>query len=68
MKDSLLISRSKIEAFNEKNPVGSSVILIKDFGEKFKTKVRHPATITSSGGAVAWLENVSGYWLLERVI
>ena len=60
--------QSKCDAFNEKNPVGSSVTVIKDLGERVETKVRYPAQILSGHTAVVWLEDISGCYDLDRVV
>ena len=68
MGDSQEVMQSKCDAFNENNPPGTPVTVIKDFGEKFKTKVKHPAQILSGHTAVVWLEDISGAYILDRVI
>lgn len=66
--DSQEVMQGKVEAFNERNPVGSSVTVVKDLGEKVETKVKHPAQILSGHTAVVWLEGISGCYCLDRVI
>ena len=68
MKQSLKVMQSLVDVFNEKNPVGAPVTVIKDFGEQFKTKVLHPAEILSGHTPVVWLEGISGCYCLDRVI
>jgi hypothetical protein len=60
--------QSKVEVFNEKHPVGSSVTVIFDLGEKVETKVKFPAQVLSGHTAVVWLENISGCYNLDRVM
>ncbi len=68
MRDSIEVMQSKVDAFNESNPVGSSVTVIKDLGEKIETTVRHPAEILSGHTAVVWLKGISGCYSLDRVV
>lgn len=68
LDDSVVVMQSKIEVFNERHPVGSVVTVINDYGEKIVTKVKHPADILSGHTAVVWLDNISGAYLLNRVI
>ncbi len=68
MKESKEIMRSKVEAFNKRNPVGTSVTVILDLGQKFETKVKHSAEVLSDHTPVVWLEGISGCYTLDRVI
>jgi len=68
MGDSVEVMQSKCDVFNKNNPVGSSVTVIKDLGERFETTVRHPAQILSGHTAVVWLSGISGCYDLDRVI
>ncbi|HDZ14713.1 hypothetical protein LCGC14_1961170 [marine sediment metagenome] len=68
MTDSMEVMKSKTDAFNERNPVGTSVTVIKDLGEKFETQVKYPAEVLSGHTPVVWLEGISGCYLLNRVI
>jgi len=68
MPDSLEVMQSKVEAFNNRNPVGTPVTVVKDFGEKLETKVKHPAYILSGHTAVLHVEGISGCYDLDRVI
>jgi len=68
MPDSIEVMQSKCDAFNERNPVGAPVVVIKDLGEKFETTVKHPAQILSGHTAVVWLNGMSGCYCLDRVI
>ena len=68
MGDSTKVMQSKVDAFNEKNPAGTPVTVVKDLGEKMETKVRFPAEILSGHTAVVWLEGISGCYDLDRVI
>jgi hypothetical protein len=54
-----------VDEFNQKYPVGMTVILTKDFGEEIKTKVRHPAYVLQGHSAVAFFEGVSGCYHIE---
>lgn len=68
MGDSKEVMQSKCDAFNARNPVGSSVMVIKDLGEKVETKVKYPAQILSGHTAVVWLEGILGCYDLDRVV
>ena len=54
-------------AFNNANPIGCDVILLKDGGAQMRTKTRGEAYLCESGYPVIFLEGVSGYYLLDRV-
>ena len=62
------IAPLQVENWNLKYPVGTSVRLTKDSGEVIETHTRSAAEISSSGHAVIWLEGVSGFYLLSRVV
>jgi len=66
--ETIAVMKSKIEVFNEKHPVGSVVTVITDHGDKVVTKIKHPAEILSGHTAVVWLDEISGAYLLNRVI
>lgn len=68
MHESTEVMESKIKIFNEKHPVGSVVTVVKDFGERVETKVRHSAQILSGHTAVVWLDGISGCYCLDRVV
>ena len=38
MKELLEVMQSKVDAFNKRNPVGTTVTVVKDLGEKVETK------------------------------
>ena len=62
------VMQSLCDIFNEKHPIGSSVTVVRDLGEKIKTTVKYPAQILSGHTAVVWLNDISGCYLLNRVI
>ena len=68
MQDSIEVMQSKVEAFNKKNPVGAKVTVVKDFGERFETKVKHPAYVLSGHTAVAHVDGIRGCYRLDRII
>lgn len=68
MQESTKVMESKVEPFNKKHPVGTSVVVVKDAGEKIETKVRCPAEIMGGHTAVVWLDNISGAYALNRVV
>jgi len=56
------------DAFNSRWPVGSSVMLKKDFlPEPVETKTRSEAQVLSGHSAVIWLDGVSGCYALDCV-
>ena len=59
--------QSIIDRFNRDCPVGTTVLVEKDNGEKIKTKVKHPATILGGHTAVGWFEDITGCYILNRV-
>lgn len=67
MIESKEVMQSKVDVFNERYPIGTEVIVIKDLGEKFKTKVRAPAQILSGHSVVVWLDGIRGCYDLNRV-
>jgi len=68
MQDSLEVMLSKVDAFNKRNPVGTSVTVVKDLGEQIETKVKWPAEVLSGHTPVVWVEGISGCYLLDRVM
>ena len=68
MQDSMEVMQSKVDAFNKRNPVGSSVTVVKDLGEQVETKVKYQAEVLSGHTPVVWLEGISGCYCLDRVI
>lgn len=68
MNESQDVMQAKVDAFNDRNPVGSAVTVVKDLGERVETKVRHPAEILSGHTPVVWLEGISGCYALARVV
>jgi len=68
MKRPSAIKLQKIcDAWNEKHPVGTEVIVTKDLGEKIRTKTRSKAEVLSGHTPVIWLNGISGCYILERV-
>lgn len=56
------------DAFNAKHPVGTRVMLKKDFvPEPVETKTRSEAQVLSGHSAVIWLEGVVGCYALDCV-
>jgi len=68
MQDSLEVMQSKVDAFNQRNPVGTPVTVVKDLGEKIETTVRFPAEVLSGHTPVVWLYGISGCYCLNRVV
>ena len=57
------------ENFNDKFPVGTEVLLKKDFiDEPIMTKVRHSAFVLSGHSAVAFFEGITGCYSISSVI
>ena len=53
--------------WNAKHPIGTACSLRKDDGTVVETKTRSDAYVCNAGYAVIHLENVRGYYLLDRV-
>jgi len=68
MQESIEVMQSKVDMFNQKNPVGSPVTVIKDLGERIETKVKYPAEVLSGHTPVIWLDGISGCYILDRVV
>ena len=66
MKESKEVMQGKVDAFNEKNPVGTPIVVVTDMGREVKTKVKYPAKILSGHTPVVWLEEI-GCYHLDRV-
>jgi hypothetical protein len=67
-KSSLKQLRKECDDFNTKYPIGTPVMLKKDFvDEPVETTVRHPAEVLGRHCAVAWFNGVSGCYLIDRV-
>lgn len=58
----------EVENFNLKHKVGDKVLLKNDAGEVNTVTVKSPATILGGHTAVGWFKEISGCYLLERVI
>lgn len=56
-----------VREWNEKYPVGTPVIVTKDDGTKTKTVTVNEATMLGGHTAVAWLKDIRGCYMLERV-
>ena len=75
MAATLKSKRLKLEAmqkecdeWNAKYPIGTDVLLNKDFvDELVPTKTRSKASIMCGHSVVMWLENISGCYLLSHV-
>lgn len=60
--------QEQCDVFNAANPVGTRVLLKKDFvAEPFETKTRSLAQVLSEHSAVIWLEGVIGCYALDCV-
>lgn len=60
--------QAECDRFNESYPVGTEVLLKKDFvDEPVRTRTWSEASVLSGHSAVVWLEGVSGCYLLDRV-
>lgn len=68
MQEFIEVMQSKVDAFNKRNPVGTSVTVVKDLGEQIETTVKHPAEVLSGHTPVVWLDGISGCYCLDRVV
>ncbi len=55
-----------VERFNRECPVGTLGFLHKDGGIVIPTSVQEPAFVSDAGMSVAFFDNVSGYYLIDR--
>ena len=62
MSDSKEVVFSKVDAFNKRNPVGSSVIVVNEM------TVRRPAEVLPDNTPVVWLDDIPSCYHLDRVI
>ncbi|SEN71867.1 hypothetical protein [Nitrosomonas marina] len=68
-KPNLKKLQKECDDFNAKYPVGTAVLLKKDFvDEPVKTVVRHEAYVLSGHTAVAFFEGVSGCYDISCVV
>lgn len=58
----------RAENWNLKHPIGTPVKLKRDSGAEQITKTRSQAYVCDAGYAVAFFEDVSGYYLLDRAV
>lgn len=56
-----------VREWNEKYPVGTLVIVTKDDLTEIRTVTTHEATMLGGHTAVAWLRDIVGCYLLDRV-
>ena len=60
--------QAQCDAFNAAHPIGTAVMLKKDFvPQPIKTTTRGPAQVLSGHTAVIWLEGVTGCYALDCV-
>jgi hypothetical protein len=57
----------KCDAWNQRHPIGTDVIVKRDDGTFQRTTSRGPAYVLSGHSAVIMLEGISGVYLLDRV-
>jgi hypothetical protein len=62
----LKMATLEADNWNLKYPVGTLVKLKKDNGTEQITRTRSQAYVCDAGCPVAFFDNVSGYYLLER--
>ena len=58
---------SQVDEFNEKYKVGDMLMLKLDTGETKQVKLQTPAKVMHGHSAIAWFEEVSGCYLINRV-
>ncbi len=63
MKESL----EQVRQWNHLYAIGQRVIVTKDLGEQVFTKTKTEAFVAQSGHAVIFVEDITGFYLLERV-
>jgi hypothetical protein len=60
-------AQAACDRWNAANPIGTEVSLKRDNGQIEKTETTSVAYVSNAGYPVIHLENVSGYYLLDRV-
>lgn len=60
--------QGKVDRFNKLFPPGTPVVYIGYNGVRFKTEIRYPAVVLSSGRPVIWLKNIREYCRFDRVV
>lgn len=65
--NSLAILQDEVDRFNAVHPIGQSVSVKLDNGERRVTTTRSEASILSGHSAVIWLDGISGCYALDRV-
>ena len=58
---------NQVDEFNKAVQVGDAVRVKLDDGSEIDTVTTHPATVLSGHTPVAWLKDISGCYLLDRV-
>ena len=66
MGDFKEVMEAKIECFNEANPPGTQVAVVKDDGTRTVDIIKYEASIMGGHTAVAWLKSLGSY-SLDRV-
>jgi hypothetical protein len=56
-----------VEEWNQKYPVGTPVVVIRDNGEKFSTRTRGKAELSGAVSPVVRVEGISGCYHLGRI-
>lgn len=64
---SLASLQKKVDVFNQTYGIGCRVDLRLDSGETKSVTVRAPASILGGHSAVAWFEEISGCYSIDRV-
>ena len=59
---------SFVESFNQVNPIGTPIILIKDRGEKIETKTKSEAFVDDNHYPMIMIDGISGSYSLNRVV
>lgn len=63
----LAILQEEVDLFNANHPIGQSVSVKLDNGERRVTTTRSQASVLSGHTAVIWLDGISGCYALDRV-
>jgi len=66
-KPNLLTLQRQCDAWNDRYPIGTKVIVTKDVSGEVETITRSDAQVLSGHTAVIWLEGITGCYELERV-
>lgn len=60
--------RAIVDVWNDENPPGTAVIVVKDDGTRSNMKTTSLAVVLGGHTPVVWLDGISGCYSLDRVV